>query len=61
MALGRRLALVLGHRWSPGITQLLAWTAIHYTLAVVAAAASAAMHASATALFGGFCWAPDRP
>jgi hypothetical protein len=51
VTLGRRLALVLG------VTQLLAWATTYYTPAVVTAAAAASMHASPTALLGGFSWA----
>ncbi len=51
MTLSRRLALVLG------VTQLLAWATTYYTPAVVTAAAAASMHASPTALLGGFSWA----
>lgn len=51
MTLGRRLALVLG------ITQLLAWATIYYVPAVATSAAAATLHASPTALLGGFSWA----
>ncbi len=51
MTLSRRLSLVLG------LTQLLAWATTYYTPAVVTGAAAAAMHASPTALLGGFSWA----
>ncbi|MEO9190298.1 MAG: MFS transporter [Acetobacteraceae bacterium] len=51
MTLGRRLSLVLG------VTQLLAWATTYYTPAVVTVAAAASMHASPTALLGGFSWA----
>lgn len=51
MTLSRRLALVLG------VAQLLAWATTYYTPAVVTAAAAASMHASPTALLGGFSWA----